>query len=362
LCSPRYLRDSYQLIANITCSSGTTGLPKGVCYSHAQTIAGFCKVANLDDGICLSFSTLYWGTGVYLLNMAVMNNSTRLVTRQPFSVNLFFELIRMYPIKFLYTPASHAAAIAGDPRVKQTDMSSIKIWALGASSVSESIRDAVDDLLKLTGGRSYNFYGTSESGFLAADFFRRKPNAVGKVGTNMQVRILDEAGEPLGVGEQGEVVVKSVGIPFLGYYKNEQATREALDKEGWFLTGDIGYFDEEGYLYLVDRKKDILKYMGNQVSPSEVEAVIALMEGVLHVCVTGVPNDDQTSDLVTAVIQRNPLFDLTKAQVINHVAGRLSEPKHLRGGVFFIDEFPMTSNGKILRRKVRQMLLDGVIQ
>lgn len=148
---------------------------------------------------------------------------------------------------------------------------------------------------------------------------------------------------------------------FQGYYKNEQASREALDREGWFLTGDIGYFDEEGYLYLVDRKKDILKYMGNQVSPSEVEAVIALLEGVLHVCVTGVPNEDRTSDLVTAVIQRNPSFQLTTAQVISHVAGRLSEPKHLRGGVFFIREFPMTSNGKILRRKVRQMLLDGVI-
>lgn len=149
-----------------------------------------------------------------MLNMAVMNNSTRLITRHPFSVDLFFELIQKYRIRFLYTPASHAAAIAGDPRAKQTDLSSIKIWALGASNVSESIRDTVDDLLRPT-GRSYNFYGTSESGFLAADFLRRKPNAVGKVGTNMQVRILGEDGEPLGVGEQGEVVVKSVGIPFL---------------------------------------------------------------------------------------------------------------------------------------------------
>ncbi|XP_058839555.1 probable 4-coumarate--CoA ligase 1 [Topomyia yanbarensis] len=358
---PRYLGDSYKLIANITCSSGTMGLPKGVCFSHAQTISGFCKVANFDDGICLNFSTLYWGTGVYVLNMSVMNNSTRLITRRTFSVDLFFELIQKYKIKFFYTPASYAAAIIADPRVRKTDMSSIKFWALGASSVSETIRDAVDDVLKPT-GRSYNFYGTSECGFLAADFLKRKPNAVGKVGTNMQVRILSDDGEPLGVGEQGEVVVKSVGIPFIGYYKNEQASREALDKDGWFLTGDIGFFDEEGYLHLVERKKDILKYMGNQVSPSEVEAVIQQIHEVLQVCVTGIPNKDNTSDLVTAVIRKYPKSDLSAEDVIEYVANRLSDPKHLRGGVYFVNEFPMTTNGKIIRRKVRQMLQEGEIQ
>lgn len=169
----------------------------------------------MDDGICLNFSTLYWGTGVYVLNMSVMNNSTRLITRRPFSVDLFYELIGKYNIRFLYTPASYALGITSDPRAKQVNLSSIKFWALGASNVSESIRDSVDELLKLTGGRSFNFYGTSESGFLAADFFKRKPNAVGKIAINMQARIVDENGEPLQVGEHGEVVVKSVGIPFL---------------------------------------------------------------------------------------------------------------------------------------------------
>ncbi|EAT46129.1 AAEL002668-PA [Aedes aegypti] len=355
---PRYLGDSYKLIANITCSSGTTGLPKGVCNSHAQTISCFCKVVNLSDEICLNFSTLYWGTGVYVLNMSVMNNTTRLITRRPFSVDLFYELIAKYPIKFLYTPASYALGITSDPRAKQSNLSSIKVWALGASNVSESIRDAVDELLKPSGGRSYNFYGTSESGFLAADFMRRKANAVGQVATNMQVRIVDEDGQPLQVGEIGELVIKSIGIPFLGYYKNEEASREALDKEGWFRTGDIGYFDEEGYLYLVDRKKDILKYMGNQVSPSEVEAVIQQMAGVQLVCVTGVPNTTGTSDLVTAVIVKDSSYQLTAEEVMQHVAKNLSDPKHLRGGVFFVEQLPMTSNGKVVRRKVRDIILD----
>lgn len=173
------------------------------------------RCRNFDEGICLNISTLYWGTGVYVLNMSVMNNSTRLITRRPFSVDLFYDLIGKYKIKFLYTPASYALGITSDLRAKQTDLSSIKFWALGASNVSECIRDAVDELLKPTGGRSYNFYGTSESGFLAADFLKRKANAVGKVATNMQVRIVDEDGQPLQVDEHGEVVVKSVGIPFL---------------------------------------------------------------------------------------------------------------------------------------------------
>ncbi|XP_062552732.1 probable 4-coumarate--CoA ligase 3 [Armigeres subalbatus] len=354
---PRYLGDSYKLVANITCSSGTTGLPKGVCNSHAQTISGFCKVVNHDEGICLNFSTLYWGTGVYVLNMSIMNDSTRLITRRPFSVDLFYELIARYPIKFFYTPASYALGITSDPRSRATDFSSIKVWALGASSVSESIRDAVDELLKANGGRSYNFYGTSECGFLAADFLKRKANAVGKVATNMQARIVDEDEQPLEMNQVGELVVKSVGIPFLGYYKNEEASQEALDKEGWFRTGDIGYFDEEGYLYLVDRKKDILKYMGNQVSPSEVEAVIQQIDGVEMVCVTGVPNKTGTSDLVTAVVIKHPNSTLTADEVVKEVANHLSEPKHLRGGVLFVEQLPMTSNGKIMRRKVRDIIL-----
>ncbi|XP_055594638.1 probable 4-coumarate--CoA ligase 2 [Uranotaenia lowii] len=358
---PRYLGDSYKLTASITCSSGTTGLPKGVCYSHALTISGFCKVANFDDGISLNFSTLYWGTGVYVLNMSIMNNCTRLITRRQFSADLFFELIEKFPIKFLYTPASFAASIAADPRAAKTNLSSIKVWALGASNVSECIRDEVDILLKPQGGRSYNFYGTSESGFIAADFIKRKPKAVGRVGINMQVRTLDESDRPLEVEEQGEVVVKSVGIPFLGYYKNEEASRVALDSDGWFRTGDIGYFDEEGYLYLVDRKKEILKYAGNQVSPREVEAVIECIEGISQVCVVGVPNEDKTSDLVTAVVKLDGTAKLTAEDVISVVAKRLSDPKHIRGGVYRIFEFPMTSNGKIVRREVRRMLLDGEI-
>lgn len=146
-----------------------------------------------------------------------------------------------------------------------------------------------------------------------------------------------------------------------GYYKNEEASRQALDKEGWFRTGDIGYIDEEGYLYLVDRKKDILKYMGNQVSPSEVEAIIQQIDGVEQACVTGVPNESGTSDLVTAVIVKHSSSPLKAEDVIERVAKHLSDSKHLRGGVFFVEQLPMTSNGKVVRRMVRDMLLQGII-
>lgn len=98
--------------------------------------------------------------------------------------------------------------------------------------------------------------------------------------------------------------------------------------------------------------------MGNQVSPSEVEAVIQQMAGVQLVCVTGVPNTTGTSDLVTAVIVKDSSYQLTAEEVMQHVAKNLSDPKHLRGGVFFVEQLPMTSNGKVVRRKVRDIILD----
>ena len=141
-----------------------------------------------------------------------------------------------------------------------------------------------------------------------------------------------------------------------GYYNNAEATKNAIDDEGFYKTGDIGFFNDEGFLFIVDRKKDIMKYKGYQFNPSEIENVIENIEGVKLVAVVGIP-DSIGSDLPTAVVVRQKGFQtLSEESVIAHVAKILPDNKHLHGGVFFIDEMPLTPNGKIQKKIVIELV------
>lgn len=140
-----------------------------------------------------------------------------------------------------------------------------------------------------------------------------------------------------------------------GYYNNPQATKDALDDEGFVKTGDIGFVDKHGYLYVIDRKKEIFKYKGHQINPSELENVIQKIDGVEFVAVVGIPND-ATYNLIAAVITKKPGFEsLSEQQIFDFVAENLPEYKHLHGGVYFVDELPMTISGKFLKREIKNI-------
>lgn len=136
-------------------------------------------------------------------------------------------------------------------------------------------------------------------------------------------------------------------------------TIKAFDDEGFYKTGDIGYFDSEGFLHVVDRIKDIIKYMNFQISPSDLEDIILKIPGVGQVCVAGIPTKDQSSELATAVIVKQPGSSLSAKEVVDTVNDQVSDYKKLRGGVFFVDQLPMTPAGKVLRRSVKDMIVLG---
>lgn len=132
-----------------------------------------------------------------------------------------------------------------------------------------------------------------------------------------------------------------------------EASDNAVDDEGYLKTGDIGFIDENGCIFIIDRKKEIMKYRGYQVSPSEIENMIESIEGVELVSVVGIP-DPTATNLTAAVIVKRPEFEeLSEEFIINYVATRMPEYKHLHGGVHFIDELPMTASGKIQKRFVK---------
>ncbi|XP_053673669.1 probable 4-coumarate--CoA ligase 3 [Anopheles nili] len=353
--TPTHLGNSHELLSMILCSSGTTGPPKGVCVTHAQTITMIGCYPLSEPNTVFNFSPLYWLTGVMMLLNTFSGGATRLITRRPFSAETFFEAVEKHRASFVFMPPSYASQIVRHERASHVDFSSLRMVAIGGSYVSDDLRDRFDVLLP--NGRTYNTVGTSEVGWITCDIGGRKPGSVGTPMVNISVRIVDEAGVDLGVGQQGQVLLKYTE-PFYGYYRNEEATRETVDERGFTRTGDMGYMDEDGYLYLIDRQKDIFKYRGFQISPSELESLIAQLPGVQEVCVVGVPEDvDRTTELPTAVVVRVPGSDITAQDIVQFVASKLSDYKHLHGGVHFVDELPKTQSGKILRRNVLELVL-----
>lgn len=199
-----------------------------------------------------------------------------------------------------------------------------------------------------------NGYGITEIGGGVSVNLTGKKCSVGVTVPNVDVKIISEEGVSLGIGQDGEICVKSI-FSFIGYYGDENETKSILDTEGWLHTGDIGHFDNDGNLYLVDRKKDILKYKGYQISPTEIEGLIGQNSGVSVVSVVGIP-DEIATDLPAAVIVRKN-SNVTEEEIFDLVAKNMSDFKKLRGGVYFVDSIPMTISGKIQKNKVKDIAI-----
>lgn len=350
-----YLGDSKSLMAVVLCSSGTTGQPKGVCLSHAHLIEGEIFSDALNAGPIFNFSQLFWMTGLFAAHTSLLYSRARVITTQTFSAEAFFTIVEKYKVEDAFTPPACIAAIQGHPRYRTVDFSSLKRWPIGGSPVSSELHAILAERFK--GIDTKPVYGCSEVGVITSPMMPFAPGSVGTLAKNVAVKIVDDDGRKRGPNEKGEVRAK-FKYSFLGYLHNEQMTREACDEEGFFKTGDIGYFDSEGYLYVIDRIKDIIKYSNYQISPSDLEDVILQIDGVKQVCVTGIPTADRSSDLPTAMIVLQPGSSLTEQMVVETVDRQVSDHKRLRGGVIFADRLPTSPAGKVLRRVVRDMIME----
>ncbi|XP_053692589.1 uncharacterized protein LOC128741037 [Sabethes cyaneus] len=343
---------------SIFCSSGTTGKPKGICLSHANKTSSFCTPV-FSNLVFLAIGSIHWVSVAFTHDLAIFCDSVVVITRKPFSEDLFFDLIERYAINGINGPPVYAHALMNHPRIAKADLSAIKLWGIGGYFVSDSIRDAVD--AALPAGRSFTIYASTECGLIASDLAKRKRGAIGQVMPNVQIRIVDEEGQSLGTGELGELWIKRF-TPFVGYYKNEEATKAVLHEDEWFQSGDMGYFDEDRYLYLVDRKGDSFKYANDLVSPQELEDLISQVEGVVQVCVVGIPTADRRQELPTAVVIRRVGSTVSEQQIVQFIEKHVNDHKRLRGGVYFVDQLPCTSKGNVRRKVVRKMILDNEIK
>ncbi|XP_013114533.2 uncharacterized protein LOC106092272 [Stomoxys calcitrans] len=334
----------------ILCSSGTTGLPKAVTLS-ARTIVLETFLLN-GESVYYSPSCLDWVSGLISLVMNIYSSCTRIISRKTFTSEYFMELMGKYGITCAMLSPMHISALTLSPQCTTEKMSTLQCVTSGGAGISAQtltkFQSIVPKCMICFG------YGCTEFGGIASNIGLGRANSVGKVLFNVKLRIVDDDGKNLGPHKVGEVVVQS---PFKwgGYYSNPMETQRVLDSKGWYYTGDLGYMDEEHFLYIVDRKKDILKYRSLHFWPGEIENVVLELKEVVDCCVVGI-FDERFGDLAGALVVKRKDAAITAQQIVNYVKERLVEPeKQLHSGVRFVEELPHNNNGKVLKREAREM-------
>lgn len=308
------------------------------------------RIDNCEDTI-LSFSSLYWYSGVIHMLSCGLSGATYLVISEPFTPSRALELIDKYKVTKTMLPPRNIALVLDCPEIKTKSMHSLKTINCSGSKLPIELRNRIKNYLAPTCQIFYG-YAATEVGLVAFTMSDKYPDSSGILFPNMEVQIVDENGNKLGPNEDGEICVNN-GCLWPGYHGDESATEEVYDaKEGWYHSGDKGHFDENGYLYIVDRLKEIMKCKGYHVSPTEIEGVILELQDVVDVCVCGIP-DLINMNLPAAMVITTKGSSLKKDEIIKHVEGKLPHYKHLSGGVYFVDELPRTPSGKIMRRVAR---------
>jgi acyl-CoA synthetase (AMP-forming)/AMP-acid ligase II len=252
-----------------------------------------------------------------------------------------------------------------DAEASGRDFSSLRTILYGGSGIAP---DRLGRAVKVFGDVFVQFFGLSETPMpLSAlsqhdhrfDVREAPPprlGSAGRVNPFVELRICDDGGAELPVGEVGEIVVRGDTV-MSGYWGKPAETAAMIDADGWAATGDLGRFDEQGYLYIVDRKRDMIVTGGYNVYPAEVENAIAALEEVQEVAVVGVP-DDRWGESVKAVVVPRPGMRLTETDIVECCTQRLAGYKKPRS-VDFVDELPKTGSGKLMRRKVREPYWEG---
>jgi len=336
-------------------SSGTTGLPKGVMLTHYNLVANLQQISGTthctgdDVLICvLPFFHIYGM--VVILNHGLYLGAT-IITMPRFDLEQMLQLIQDYRITFAHLVPPIVLALSKQPAVDHYDLSSLRTIFCAAAPLSKELLHACASRLGCFVKQGYGMTEASPATHMCPDRPETiKHGSVGVVVPNSECKIVDpESGRILGPNQEGEICVRGPQI-MLGYLNNAEATARAIDPEGWLHTGDIGFADEDGHFYIVDRLKELIKYKGFQVAPAELEAVLLTHPCVADAAVIPVPDEEAGEAPKAFVVLR---AQTTPAEICTYVAERVAPYKKLRE-VEIIDQIPKSPSGKILRRILKE--------
>jgi len=339
-------------IAVLLCSSGTTGLPKGVMLTHRAVISMGLMMTGPDgikeDDVLPGQLPLFHAFGVMVtMSAGLATGATSVLLTQP-DFGQFLRLVHDYRATRAYAAPPTLVQLAKNPLVDDFDLSSMRVILSGAAplgaDVEQIVRQRVGSVVK-------QGYGMTECvPILHApdDIPLEKQGSVGFPVPNTEVRIVDpDTGLDCRAHQPGEIWARGPQS-MSGYLDDPAATAATRDADGWIHTGDIGYVDEDGYFYIVDRLKELIKYKGYQVAPAELEAILLTHPAVADAAVVRYPDDDAGEIPKAFVVARAPV---EADELMAWVAERVAPYKKVRM-VEFIDVIPKSPSGKILRREL----------
>ncbi len=336
-------------------SSGTTGLPKGVMLTHYNLVANICQMEGLDyftenDTLICVLPLFHIYGLVVILNMGLYTGAT-IVTMPRFDLEQFLETIAKYGVTLAHLVPPIVLALSKNPIVNDYDLSKLNTIFSGAAPLDENLTRACMERLNCQIRQGYGMTETSPVTHSSpADPKQVKFGSVGPPAPNTECKIIDLAsGEMLGANKEGEVCVRGPQI-MKGYLDRAEATAQTIDTEGWLHTGDIGYTDEDGHFFIVDRAKELIKYKGFQVPPAELEAVLLTHPAIADAAVIPCPDEEAGEVPKAFVVLRG---EATGDQIKEFVAEFVAPHKRIRF-VEFIDKIPKSASGKILRRVLVQ--------
>ena len=344
-------------LAQIVYTSGTESLPKGAMLTHDAVLWQYvsCVVDASIEGSDLALHALplyHCAQLDVFLGPSIYVGATNVITAKPVPDNLL-PLIERHRVTSFFAPPTVWIALLRSPLFDATDLTSLAKGYYGASIMPvEVLREIARRLPKV---RLWNLYGQTEIAPLATmlgpDDQLRKPGSCGRAALNVETRVVDERMNDVKPGgEVGEIVHRSPQL-LQGYFHDDERTRAAFEG-GWFHSGDLATIDDEGYITVVDRKKDMIKTGGENVASREVEEAIYRLPGVSEVAVIGLPHP-RWVEAVAAVVVVKSGATLSEDDVLAHCASCIASFKAPKR-VVFVETLPKNPSGKLLKRELRQ--------
>lgn len=350
----------YDEVINMQYTSGTTGFPKGVMLSHYNIVNNANQIGNRmnltkNDRLCIPVPFFHTFGCVLGILTAVAKGTTMVIVEQ-FNAEKVLEAVSKEKCTALHGVPTMFIAELNHPRFDEFDLSHLRTGIMAGSTCPiEVMRDVMN---KMGADEITICYGLTESSPVITqtkvdDPIELKVSTVGQMHPNVEAKIIDpETKKEVGPNEPGELITRGYHV-MKGYYKNEEATNETIDKDGWLYTGDIATVDENGYFTITGRSKDVVIRGGENIYPREVEEFLYKHPAVLDVQVVGVPDEKYGEEVMACIILKENK-QATEEEIKEFCKGQISRhkiPKH----IMFMDEYPMTASGKIQKYKLREM-------
>ncbi len=343
-------------VALLMYTSGTTGRPKGAMLTHANLWWNNCNalltIDILEDDISLVMAPLFHIGGLNVTTLVTLQKGGHLVLHRSFDPGRFLEDVARYRVTTTFGVPAMLLFISQHPDFGNADLASLRLISCGGAPVPEPLMR----LYEQRGVPINQGYGLTETApmvtFLTSEWGMTKIGSAGRTPLFSEVKLVDSSGQTVRAPrEKGEVLTRGPNI-MKGYWNKPDATAAAIDDQGWFHTGDVGYLDEDGFLYIADRIKDMIISGGENVYPAEVESQLYGHPSIAEVAVIGLP-DEQWGEAVVAVVALKPGMELELEQLREFATDRLARYK-LPRRLELVSALPRNPAGKVLKFHLRE--------